>query len=349
MKRLALSVFVVVCAVAPAYLPAQARAQFSIPGAESALSISLSPQYPAPQSTVRLTLQSSLYDLDSSSVTWTVNGQEVAQGDAITFVDVKTGPLGSKTDVQADITSAGDTAFATATVIPASIDLLWESDSYVPPFYNGRALPSAGSRVHLVALTHFVRPGGGEVPADQIVFTWTRDSEVLGDLSGRGKSSITVDGPTLFGTETIVVEAASVDGSIAGQALLRIPDTEPRLMLYEDHPLFGVLYHQALGVTTFVPKNEMSFIAIPYFASAAASGDTSLQYEWQVNQSPVTTNAAHGNEITVNAASSTGLMALINLSLTHMSNYFLSAAGSWSVTFNQSRAGSPGGGDIFHQ
>lgn len=338
----------VVCAVAAAYLPEQVRAQFSIPGAENAVSISLSPQYPPPQSTARLTLRSSLYDLDSSSVTWTVNGTEVARGDAVTSIDVKTGPLGSKTEVRADVTVADGTASAAMTVVPTSVDLLWESDSYIPPFYDGRALPSAGSRVRLVALTHFVRPGGGEVPADQIVFTWTRDSEVLGDLSGRGKSSITVDGPTLFGTETIVVEAASVDGSTAGQALLRIPDTEPRLTLYEDHPLFGVLYHQALGATTFVPKNEMSFIAIPYFASAA-SGDTGLQYEWQVNQSPVATNAAHSNEITVNAASSTGLMALINLSLTHASNYFLSVAGSWSVTFNKNGAGSFGGGDVFHQ
>ncbi|OGG52962.1 hypothetical protein A3C20_03785 [Candidatus Kaiserbacteria bacterium RIFCSPHIGHO2_02_FULL_55_25] len=346
MKRLVLAVLAIVF-VAVVYLPAQAGAQFLIPGAESALSVSFSPQYPAPDSNVTLTLQSSLYDLDSSSVTWTVNGKEATSGDAATPVNVKTGPLGSKTDVRADITGPNGSASATATIIPSSVDLLWESDSYVPPFYSGRALPSAGSRVRLVALTHFVRPGGGEIPADQIVFTWTKDSEVLGDSSGRGKSSITVDGPTLFGTETIVVEAASLDGSIAGQALIRIPDTEPKLTLYENHPLFGVLYHQALGATTFVPKNEMSFTAVPYFASAVSSGDVGLQYEWRVNQSPITTSPTHGNEITVNAASSTGLMALINLSLTHVSNYFLSAAGSWSVTFNKS--GGPAGGDVFHQ
>src|SRR3989338_10123024 len=91
----------------------------------------------------------------------------------------------------------------------------------------------------------------------------------------------------------------------------------------------------------------MSFTAVPYFASAVSSGDVGLQYEWRVNQSPITTSPTHGNEITVNAASSTGLMALINLSLTHVSNYFLSAAGSWSVTFNKS--GGPAGGDVFHQ
>ena len=117
-------------------------------------------------------------------------------------------------------------------------------------------------------------------------------------------------------------------------------------MLYENHPLFGVLYHRALGATTFVPNNEMSFTAVPYFASAVSSGDAGLQYEWRVNQSSVAASPARGNEITVNAASSTGLMALINVSLTHVTNYFLSVAGSWSVTFNTSRGGFSGG-DVF--
>src|SRR3989338_441186 len=103
MKRFVLAVLAIVF-VAVVYLPAQAGAQFLIPGAESALSVSFSPQYPAPDSNVTLTLQSSLYDLDSSSVTWTVNGKEATSGDAATPVNVKTGPLGSKTDVRADIT-----------------------------------------------------------------------------------------------------------------------------------------------------------------------------------------------------------------------------------------------------
>ena len=346
MKRFAFAVLAIIGATALAYVPAQADAQFFIPGAESALSVSFSPQYPAPESTVTVTLRSLLYDLDSSSVTWTVNGKVAGSGDASTPFSVKTGPLGSKTDIQADVTGPNGSASVIATVIPTSIDLLWESDSYVPPFYGGRALPSAGSRVRLVALPHFVRPGGGEIPADQIVFTWTKDSEVLGGSSGRGKSSITADGPTLFGTEPIVVGAGCVDGTIAGQALVRIPDTEPRLILYENHPLFGVLYHKALGATTFVPNNEMSFTAVPYFASAASSGDAGLQYKWRVNQSSVAASPARGNEITVNAASSTGLMALINVSLTHVTNYFLSVAGSWSVTFNTSRGGFSGG-DVF--
>jgi len=341
-------IFVVIFASITAYPPGQAGAQVLIPGSESALSISLSPQYPAPNSTVTLTLQSSLYDLDVSSIVWTVNGKTAVSNDAAKSIAVTTGPIGSATDVLAEITGPGGSAFAVATIVPTSIDLLWESDSYVPPFYAGRALPSAGSRIRLVALPHLTSKNGIEIPANQLLFTWKTDNEVLGDSSGRGKSSITVEGPTLFGTKTIILEASSLDGVVTGQAIVRIPDTEPKLTLYEDHPLFGVLYHRALGPTTFIPENEMSFAAIPYFASATTQNDTRLQYEWRVNQSPITTNAARNNRITISAASSTGLIALIQVSLTHLTNYFLSADGSWSVTFNN-RSASGAFGDVFRQ
>jgi len=348
MIRPALTLLAIALVAVPVYLPARTSAQISIPGAETALSLALSPQYPAPDSGVTLTLQSFLFDIDSSTVTWTVNGKVIAQGDGIKTLDVKTGPIGSKLSVVADIAGPDGSASAAATVIPTSIDLLWESDSYTPPFYGGRALPSAGSRVHLVAIPHFVSANGEEIPSDRIIFTWKKDNEVLETLSGRGKSSATIEGPSLFGTETVVVDASAVDGSIAGQALVRIPDTEPLLTLYENHPLFGVLYHRALDASAFVPENEVSFTAVPYFVSAASQNDASLQYEWRVNQNLVATNPERRNEITINAASSTGLIALINLSLTHSSNYFLNAAGSWSVTFNKSGSFGPAG-DVFHQ
>jgi hypothetical protein len=314
-------------------------AQFSIPGAETALSFSLSPRFPAPGQSVQLSLQSILYDLDTSSIVWSEDGTVIAQGDGLKSVTVQAGGLGSAHTIRADISGSSGSASAQIIVAPAALDLLWEADTYTPPFYQGRALPSAGGRVRIAAIPHLIRANGTTVAPADIVFTWKKDGQLLEDASGRGKASAVVDGPTLFGSEAITVDAVSNDGTLQAEAILRLADTKPRLALYEDHPLFGIRFGQAVGATTFVPDNEMTFAAIPYFAPVKSTADRNLEYAWSVNGQPVVTDSAHADELTINAASSTGI-ALIALNLNHATNFFFGVDSTWQVTLN-SRASSP--------
>ena len=346
MKHLSFFLLLSLFAV-PAYLPAQAGAQFTIPGAESSISIELRPAHPAPGSSVELTLQSPLYDLEGSDITWSANGKTIGSGPGAVSATVTVGALGSQTDVTVLVDGDRGLFSSEISIIPTSMDLLWESDSFTPPFYKGRALPSAGSGVTLVAIPHFFRQGGAEVPADQVVYTWKKDGEILGSLSGRGKSSARIRGSLLFGNDVISVEATSLDGAFSGEASARIKDVEPDLILYEDHPLFGVLYHRALIGTTFIPETEMSFTASPYFAAITNADDSNLEYAWRVNEADVVPNPLKPSEITINAEKSSGI-ARVELSLAHATNYFLDVRGRWGITFTKNGA-STGIGDVFHQ
>lgn len=324
-----------------------AHAQFSIASAESAVSISLSPAYPGPNTPVNLTVQSGLYDVSQGTVTWTVNGKVIAQGTGAT-ARITTGGLGSETRVRVDVSTDTGDASTALTIVPASVDLLWESNSYTPPFYRGRGLPSAGSTITIVAIPHVARAGGAALAADQLIYTWKKDGAVVASASGKGRSSATFASPMLYGVSSISVVAASADGAVAAQGILRIGDTEPRLALYEDDPLFGILYHKALG-SAFIPETEMSFVAIPYFAPSLSLNNSQLEYAWTVNGNPVSIAAAKPNEITINAAKSSGIAA-IALQLTHASNYFLNVAGAWNISFSNAANGSGGGTvDPFHR
>lgn len=328
-------------------LATPAYAQFAIPGAETALTISLSPSNPAPRSSVQLTLQSALYDLDTSAITWTVNGKTAAQGIGTKTLNITTGSLGSSLSVLAEVSADNGAASAQTSVSPTSIDLLWESDSYVPPFYRGRALPSAGSSVTLVAIPHFIRDSGSAVPSDQIVYTWKKDGEAIVGASGRGKASARIAGPMLYGNDLVSVEAVSVDGTLSGETSVRIADIEPQLMLYEMHPLFGTLYHRALGAATLIPETEMSFAAVPYFAAVSTPDDSKLAYVWRVNELTVAPDTARPSKLTINAEKSSGI-AFVSLALTHATNYYLDLNNAWQITFTKS--GSPSGtNDPFRQ
>jgi len=311
--------------------PALLHAQFGLPGAENTISITVTPQYPAPSSSVHLKAESNLLDLSRALITWSSNGKTIASGDGTTETDVTVGALGQQTSIT--ITAAIDSTRASgaAVVIPTQIDLLYESNSYTPPFYRGRALPSAGTMLRLQAIPRFTKGDGSLVPAASIIYIWKRNGELIQAASGLGRSAALLPGPTLFATDTIVVEAHTSDNTYSGSASLRIPSVEPVIALYLDSALFGILYHQALSVRTFVPNTEMTFVAVPYFAQAYSPDDQNLQYEWHVNSQKISADATRPSAITLSAGSSDGT-AIVELSLTHAANYLMSSNSTWNIS-----------------
>lgn len=325
-------------------IASHAEAQFGLPGIEGALSITISPSSPSPGETVRLTVRSSVLDLSESTIVWRAGGTIIAQGTGATFAEATLGALGVATIVEVSAT-LGERApiIARATIIPTELDLLVDSDSYIPPFYWGAALPSAGTNVRLVAIPRFKRPNGSYVASSDITYTWRRNDEVIAGASGRGASSAVIEAPHLFGTDRIEVEARTSDGLLSNVAGRTIASVEPALLLYQDHPLFGILYRSALSASTFIPESEMTFAAEPYFVQARSAKDPVLQYVWNVNDAPVTPSRINPNEITINADNSSGV-AHLTLGLTHATNFYVDTRAAWNINFSsQTSATNPFG------
>lgn len=321
-----------------------AHAQFALPSTRSDLSLDATPTSPAANSNVRLSVRSVLLDLAESDITWYANETVIASGIGVSETTILTGPLGTETRIRVEARASEGTAFAEGVFRPTEIDLLWEADSYVPPFYRGRSLPSSGSDVRLFAVPRFKQVGATTfVPPDELIYTWKLGGKIVKIISGRGKHSVTIASPSLFGSETVSVDVKTADGSLVGSSSVRIPSVEPSLVLYENHPVFGILYHRALQSPATVSEVETTFTAVPYFAPVQNPDDGSLVYTWRVGNSTIGSNAARPSTITINAAGTTGL-AQIDLAMTHISNFFLNARNSWSVTLagtDSSSAASP--------
>jgi hypothetical protein len=339
MKRANLAVaLAILLAALPAY------ADFGLLGANADLIISLEPAHPGPGDVVRLTVHSGSMDVTQDQVVWRVNGAVVRQAPGTSALEIPAGGLGAETVVEADaLAPDGTVASAQTSVIPTEIDLLFSADSYVPPFYKGRALPSAGTNLHLEARARFIRPDQSAIPASDIMYTWRRNNRIMGSVSGQGKFSIVIPAPMMFGTDVISVEAASTDGTFSGVATTRIPSAEPALILYTNHPLFGIMFNQALRTSSAIPGSETTFAAIPYFVEAQNLNDPALSYLWTVNGRRVPTSETDREEITINAGKSSGV-AQISLALTHATNFLTDVLGLWNVTFSSSG----GAADQFH-
>lgn len=325
-----------------AFPAAPIHAQIAAPGEDGRIVISMTPENPLPSGFVHLSAASPMIDLAQSDITWYADKKIIAQGAGLAEADIAAGPLGSEVDVVVIAQSNdGSTASGEAFVRPTEINLIWESDSYTPPFYRGRALPSAGTKIRAQAIADFKLPNGTLVPESSITYTWRRNGSVIQTASGRERSFAVLPSPTLFGTDTIEVEAVSADGTLSGTASVNIPSVEPVLTLYEDNPLFGIMYSKALAQAATVKDPEVTFAAIPYFAEANSPDDSQLTYNWQVNGQRVPADYTRPSEITINSDKSTG-NAGIALSLTRLRNWYMKADGQWNISFPNGGSGTSG-------
>src|SRR3989344_6394232 len=298
-------------------MPGVLFAQFSPPGFENALS-----------------LTSAVSDLSSTDITWFVDGNVQEGSSGSRTMSFQSGSVGRASAVSVVVKGAEGTAEANARIIPAEVDLLFEANSFTPPFYAGRAHASAGSTVTLWAIPRLVQPGGSTIQADQVIYTWRRNGDILGSLSGRGKRSITLPAPLLFGSDSISVEATSADKAVGAESTVGVTTRDPELALYREGPRYGVLYEQAFAATSIVNDQEAVFVVVPYFAPTRRSADPLLRYQWRINRTAVQGDGTEPDKITIDAANSTGI-ALIELVLTHATNYFLEASGRWNITFER--------------
>lgn len=311
-----------------------AFAQLNLTGT-SALTISANPTYPGPNSVVQLTAESPLLDLQESDVEWSVNGVSAGSGQSIKLM---LGSFGKETDVSVSVSGPSGNDETSITLVPTSIDLLWEADSYVPPFYKGRAMPGSGSMIRVLAIPHFVNANGTGMPSSDINFTWKVNGAVDEAQSGVGESSAIFPAAILYGSDVIDVVAQASDGSLSGEASVTVPTQAPQLVLYEDSPLFGVMYHEAVSQSSTASESETSFAAVPYFADATSANDPSLAYQWTVNGSSVAADPQDPSEITIDAPSAG--VANVALSISKPSDPFFSASGAWQISFSGPSAGS---------
>lgn len=112
--------------------------------------------------------------------------------------------------------------------VPSSrVDVLWESpDSYTPPFYKGKGLPSDESTIRVTAISESFNP-------KTTTYTWTHNGKILSNASGINKTSFIFTHNIFNNTEDIGV-SLHAGGEIGDAAdIASITPGTPSLVVYE--------------------------------------------------------------------------------------------------------------------
>lgn len=159
------------------------------------------------------------------------------------------------------------------------IDLLWQGNTYTPPFYEGRALWSGQSNITFVAIPHI--PGVSN--PSLLEYKWTKDSVVLGSISGIGKNSLSFS-DSIFGKPVnIKVEVFASDGALLASQSTTLSPQDPKILIYENNPLYGFLFNREVGDQYTIKGNEVTFASFPLFFSASDRNSGVMEYLWTTN------------------------------------------------------------------
>lgn len=260
-------------------------------GEASSFSVSTNPQYPLPNGQVTLSFISPTIDLASASLKVSVAGKNIYQG-AVRPVAVTLGRAGSVTNVVATISSGGTNYSQSLSIQPQDVALVVEPVSSSPPLYLGKSAVPLEGDARIVAVANLRSATGRAINPTTLSYSWTVDGTQIANSSGIGKASIMVASPLQYRARDVSVVVISPDGSLVGGASLSLSAEEPLVRIYENDPLLGIRFENALSNSFSISGSESALYAAP-FSLPTTSGAPFIQ--WFLNGG----SAQTGNSITL--------------------------------------------------
>lgn len=253
-------------------------------GLGTELVMTISPENPRPGVAVAVSVESYNIDLNRADVRWFINDKLVKAGIGEKSIQTFSGRAGELTEIRVvALGEEGAVYSASIAFRPAEVNLLWQAESYTPPFYKGKALMPYQGTVLVAAVPSFMR-GPSVMSAESLIYTWKEGDTVIGDSSGKGKSLFVFRGEVPIRPKTISVRVESPDRTMTAEAFVDIVPVAPRLLFYEEHPSYGLLFGKALLGSFLLAGDETRIRALPYYFEMNNSlSDRDIVYDWQLN------------------------------------------------------------------
>lgn len=272
MKRIFLFVY-----MATVFLPMVIFAQQNFD-----VTLSTSPEQALPYMPVTVSVDSVSIDLERATIVWSINGKTVKSGMGLKDVTFRAGKLGTTAVVAVTVATIDGGQFsASKTVYTTDADIVWEAyDSYVPPFYKGKALPADEANIKAVAIPS-VNGFGATVKSKDFVYGWKRNYDAVAGASGAGKASFFFSLDYLNNKEKIGVDIGARSGTYSGVADADIVIVKPSINFYQKTTDGIIHFEKAINGGETLYGGSLLYAA-PFGMSPKNPTDQALTYEWTV-------------------------------------------------------------------
>jgi hypothetical protein len=309
-----------------------AQSSLLISGLDERAVIEITPRNPSPNEPVTARVKSTYNsNLQKAEITWYINKAERKSEIGGTSFQFQSPAVGNTIELSVLVERETGSFFGNfLEITPASVDLIYEANTYTPPFYRGRSLFTYQSTVTVAALATIIEEGI-RLPKNRIIYNWYRDGEILRDFSGVGRDSLRLTGNFIGRPFNISVIAESVNSDIKAERRISINPTNPQVLLYENNPVQGSIFERALtGVFNF-DREEVGITAVPFFFNAESRNSAALRYSWSENNQNIG-DETFGSFINyLNPDRAKGGIADIGVNVEHFQDFMQSSRNSFRV------------------
>lgn len=207
-----------------------------------------------------------------------------------------------------------------------SVDLLWQGETYVSPFYNGRTLWSSQSRITFLAIAHSLGN------PSNLNYKWTKNGTVLGNINGVGKNTLSFVDSILSRPQTIKIDVLSGQDVMLASASVTVTPISPTLTIYENNPLYGFMFHRETSKTFLLQEKEVTFTAFPLFFSTSNRNDNRVNYEWRTN---IGGEAETRNSVTYRAPDDVAGTSQVEVSASNKDKILQSSSKNFLIQFGK--------------
>ncbi len=283
----------------------------------SSISVDINPENPAPNENVTITLSSYASNLDSVDITWSVNNKSTLSGIGKKSFSINAPGVGGEISVTAIIALPDGNIEKRVTIRPSVMIMLWEAtDSYVPPFYKGKAMPTMDSEIKIVAMPE-IRTSSGIVNPKNMTYSWKKDYMNEQGASGYGKNYFIYVNDYLEDSNTIGVTTSTIDQNYSSSASIEVGVYQPKILFYKNDASLGTVWEHALPNGHKIVGEEI-IEAAPYFISPGDIRIPTLLWSWFINDSLVSTIGLSKNLMPVKVPEGTTGASKIRLEINNV-------------------------------
>src|SRR3989344_3756904 len=215
-----------------------------------------------------------------------------------------------------------------------SVDLIWEAQTYTPPWYQGRTLPTAESLVRVIALTTTTGRLGNE---KNLNFYWRKDDLDIRSASGAGENAFDYRAAP-SGSNLIEVTVTGTDGSVGATGAARIPIATPKIIFYEVKD-DQIDYRRAIKNLNII-TDQTKIIAEPFYFSMTDWLNRRLTFNWSADKQKIEPATEDPRFLTlITKADSDAGETMLDLKITNTDHPQQTASAKLPVAFGRSGFG----------
>lgn len=265
-----------------------------------AVSLSANPTSPSPGETVAIEALTPLFDKNEGVFAWKVNGIERPDlsGMGKYLISLSAGRLGASMEVSVIITRKNGPGGQASLSIPiVDLALTWVSDTRIPKWYRGKALPIPESIVSVIAIPG-VLVNNARIPPKNLIYKWSLDDEINA-LSGIGQDVFRIKmSPFAKQTYRVNLVVEDTGKKIRKEENIFLTPFSPRMTIYPYSPLGGVEPRQGTGYIFSKKRGLVDFMAETFNMPINSPKD--LQYAWKVKNATVVGSPENPELLTLN-------------------------------------------------